>query len=122
MECRVSTEKKPNTLFVTMDNTIDVSKETTKPGAVSDTKKLDSIISTDAENGGHGEKLTVDWDGPEDTDNPINWSSGQKWTVISLISAICFVMYLLNEIIMLTNTLTNLTAPSHRQSLLQAFR
>ncbi|RJE20619.1 resistance protein [Aspergillus sclerotialis] len=28
----------------------------------------------------------VDWDGPNDPNNPMNWPSSRKWTIISLIS------------------------------------
>lgn len=35
----------------------------------------------------------VDWDGPQDPQNPQNWSSAKKWTIIILISAITFNQY-----------------------------
>lgn len=35
----------------------------------------------------------VSWDGPNDPDNPVNWSSGLKWSNIALISAITFVTF-----------------------------
>ena len=35
----------------------------------------------------------VDWDGPEDPQNPQNWTSLRKWTIIILISAITFNQY-----------------------------
>lgn len=28
----------------------------------------------------------VDWDGPDDAANPMNWSPVRKWTLIALIS------------------------------------
>lgn len=35
----------------------------------------------------------VSWDGPNDPDNPLNWSSGLKWSNIALVSAITFVTF-----------------------------
>lgn len=35
----------------------------------------------------------VSWDGPDDPDNPLNWSSGLKWSNIALVSAITFVTF-----------------------------
>jgi len=35
----------------------------------------------------------VDWDGPEDPSNPMNWSQKRKWGLIAVLSAITFVTY-----------------------------
>ena len=35
----------------------------------------------------------VDWDGPDDPENPMNWSSKKKVTTIAIISAITFLSY-----------------------------
>lgn len=35
----------------------------------------------------------VDWDGPGDAANPINWSNTQKWTIIGLVSFTTFNVY-----------------------------
>ena len=32
----------------------------------------------------------VDWDGADDPENPQNWSSKKRWTIISLVSVITF--------------------------------
>jgi hypothetical protein len=32
----------------------------------------------------------VDWDGPDDLENPINWNSGRKATIVTLVSVITF--------------------------------
>lgn len=56
----------------------------------------------DEEKGGAGEHVgerdvkaldpnIVDWDGPEDLENPLNWSSGLKWGIVATISAITFI-------------------------------
>ncbi|TVY81919.1 Efflux pump rdc3 [Lachnellula suecica] len=38
---------------------------------------------------------TVDWDGPDDPKNPMNWSSRKKWLTIALVSYITFVTQVL---------------------------
>jgi hypothetical protein len=35
----------------------------------------------------------VDWDGPDDPENPQNWSPLHKWSTIALVSTITFVTY-----------------------------
>lgn len=35
----------------------------------------------------------VDWEGPNDPENPMNWSSAQKITAIGLVSLITFLSY-----------------------------
>ena len=35
----------------------------------------------------------VDWDGPDDTANPLNWTFGKKWLNMGLISAITLLTY-----------------------------
>ena len=38
----------------------------------------------------------VDWDGPDDPENPINWPTGKKWTNISIMAAITFLTYVVS--------------------------
>lgn len=33
----------------------------------------------------------VDWDGPDDPENPLNWSSGVKWGIVATVSSITFI-------------------------------
>lgn len=35
----------------------------------------------------------VDWDGPDDPQNPMNWSSGLKWGNVAVISSVTFLTY-----------------------------
>lgn len=35
----------------------------------------------------------VDWDGPTDPQNPMNWSPARKWAIIALVSTITFNTY-----------------------------
>jgi len=35
----------------------------------------------------------VDWDGPDDPQNPLNWSSRMKWGNIAVVSSITFLTY-----------------------------
>lgn len=37
---------------------------------------------------------TIDWDGPRDPQNPQNWESKNKWSIIFLVSAITFNQYI----------------------------
>lgn len=55
-------------------------------GTLAQTEPKDSIIS--------GETFEAnEWHGPADPENPLNWTSKQKWSIIGLISAITFVLY-----------------------------
>jgi len=53
------------------------------------------------QNGEHTEKQEVkaldpnivDWDGPNDPENPLNWSSGLKWGIVATVSSITFITY-----------------------------
>jgi len=40
----------------------------------------------------------VDFDGPDDTENPMNWRAPKKWGMISLVSAITFLTPLASSI------------------------
>ncbi len=35
----------------------------------------------------------VDWDGPNDSENPVNWTAGKKWSNIAIMAAITFLTY-----------------------------
>lgn len=37
-------------------------------------------------------KSFVDFDGPKDPDNPLNWSAAYKWGILVLISVMCLVV------------------------------
>lgn len=41
----------------------------------------------------------VDWDGPEDPENPHNWPSRKRWAHVVVIAIICLVMYVLCPVI-----------------------
>lgn len=53
-----------------------------------------TILTDDKSNGGDDEPEKdpnmVDWDGPDDPTNPMNWTTKKKWTIIGLISANTF--------------------------------
>jgi hypothetical protein len=38
-------------------------------------------------------KYTVDWDGDDDPQNPLNWSDSKKWSNMAVVSAITFITY-----------------------------
>jgi len=35
----------------------------------------------------------VDWDGPNDPENPLNWPEGRKWGLIACLGAVTLVTY-----------------------------
>lgn len=39
------------------------------------------------------EKYIVDWNGPADPENPMNWSNMRKWTAVLIVSSITFVTF-----------------------------
>jgi len=40
----------------------------------------------------------VDWDGPDDPANPMNWTERKKWTTVTVVSCISWVVYVPNII------------------------
>lgn len=44
------------------------------------------------------ENNTVDWDGSDDSENPVNWPASKRWTQIIMISILGFIMYGLSPI------------------------
>lgn len=83
-----------------------VSRTSTKPAVVVDKENLDpdnldkdlekgvdarSLSSTnESQDSAESDPNIVDFDGPDDPDNPMNWSFKKKWGMILLISAITF--------------------------------
>lgn len=56
----------------------------------------DSCFSSFEEKGpphNEGSKYVVDFDGPDDPENPLNWSQTRKWCLVGLISAMTLVTY-----------------------------
>jgi hypothetical protein len=41
----------------------------------------------------------VDWDGPNDPENPLNWSRAKKWTTVSIISIITLIRYVRSQMV-----------------------
>jgi hypothetical protein len=71
--------------------------------ATGEEKDIPATMEKDLEKGADAESTTsmdqpeeitnpsvVDFDGPDDTDNPMNWKQSKKWGMISLVSAITF--------------------------------
>jgi hypothetical protein len=64
------------------------SSSTTDEAALSDTHfDVETAVKCEAE--GPSESL-VDWDDAQDAENPQNFESREKWTIIILVSAITF--------------------------------
>lgn len=66
-----------------------------------DVEKGRTYPSGQGEDGPRKEETTasdpniVDWDGPEDPYNPLNWKSSLKWGSVATISSITFITYVL---------------------------
>ena len=73
-----------------------------------------SLDASDDVNAGTGTHL-VDWEGPNDPRNPMNWSPTRKWATIALVSAITFNTYaiLSRSKLVATKLITLLTARWH---------
>ena len=35
---------------------------------------------------------TIDWEGPDDPQNPLNWPESRKWVLIALVSSFSFIV------------------------------
>lgn len=66
--------------------------------AHSDDRTLENerIGSTRNEQGGTTSNL-VDWDGPDDPENPQNWTAKRKWGLIAALSAVTLITYVLSS-------------------------
>lgn len=67
----------------------DAEKATT-PGLVSSPAGEDAFES-DAPSSDDAAPKQIDWDGPNDPGNPMNWSWGRKWTATILVSCFTFI-------------------------------
>ena len=61
------------------------SLEAEKEPQGSDAEINKGVLHTSGEDG-----YIVDWDGPDDPQNPMNWTDTRKWTIIALVSALTF--------------------------------
>jgi hypothetical protein len=62
-------------------------------------KEMAAALEKDVEKGGDtGSMSSVDFDGPNDPENPLNWKASKKWGMVSLISAITFLTPLASSI------------------------
>ena len=66
-----------------------------EPVKAGETKEMEFNQSLDASNNVNGGTSThpVGWEGPNDPQNPMNWSPTRKWSTIALVSAITFNTY-----------------------------
>lgn len=59
----------------------------------------ENAFATTPPAGGHGENEKekdpniVDWDGPDDPENPMNWSRNKKITAIVIVAVLAFLSY-----------------------------
>ena len=70
-------------------------EEKTLAYSCAEAKAADSKPTTDdTSSGGHNGNI-VDWDSPNDPDDPMNWPGTRKWTMIGILSAIAFNQWVL---------------------------
>ncbi|KAL9099614.1 MAG: hypothetical protein Q9187_009474 [Circinaria calcarea] len=50
-----------------------------------------AIAHTSSDKAGLPDPNVVDWDGPDDPANPLNWSEKVKWSLIALLSCMTFI-------------------------------
>lgn len=67
----------------------DAEKATT-PGLMSSPATEDAFES-DTPSSDDATPKRIDWDGPNDPENPMNWSWGRKWTATILVSCFTFI-------------------------------
>lgn len=68
---------------------------------MTDTDKSQTQFETDVERASVAEKTSegpkdanvVDWDGPDDPENPMNWSSAKKTANLAIVSAMTLLSY-----------------------------
>ncbi|KAF9267172.1 MFS general substrate transporter [Marasmius fiardii PR-910] len=65
---------------------------TRKPDSGNDVETLKDVVIDQAEKA--GDEYLVDWDGPDDQDNPRNWSKAKKGFVAFCISLLTFSVYI----------------------------
>ena len=68
----------------------DADKDLEKGALSSELEPVTVKTISDGNDGAEGENNEVGWDGDSDPNNPMNWSSGQKWGAVSVVAAITF--------------------------------
>lgn len=66
-----------------------------------------------------GKIILVEWDGPDDPENPMNWPIIKKWTITGLLCAMCLFIGLATAaygsgVTRMCKELNSGTSPSHR--------
>jgi hypothetical protein len=57
-----------------------------------------SIKKAEEKTSKQDESNMVDWDGPKDPENPLNWTSARKGTMIAIVSFLTFLSYVLSQL------------------------
>lgn len=77
------------------ENVVPSAASTVVDGPLSDTEKdveRGAVAATDDE-APDRDPHAVDWDGPDDPENPMNWPFGRKAAAVGIVSAITFIRY-----------------------------
>jgi hypothetical protein len=52
-----------------------------------------ALESGQPDDGKHADTNIVDWDGPDDAANPVNWPSRKRWAHVIIVSILALVTY-----------------------------
>lgn len=64
---------------------------------VTSSKVVPTLVATEVLETKEIDPNVVDWDGPDDPQNPMNWTTKRKWGVIAVLSSITFVTYVVRS-------------------------
>jgi hypothetical protein len=78
------------TTVASSDYEKDIEKEAISGHASNITSRAGSIIQKPDPEHREVDPNVVDWDGPDDPENPMNWPAGRKWGAIAVVSGITF--------------------------------
>lgn len=84
-----------------MEHEVDISVASQKTVIHDDNGKLQDQSSMTGKdenvvNEQGGNSNLVDFDGPDDPANPVNWSTSYKWTAVFLVSVMTLVVYVVH--------------------------
>jgi hypothetical protein len=89
---RIQDNSSPTTVTSTASNfDKDIEKDAVSGRGSIISSRAESIIPNhDPKSQTEVDPNIVDWDGPDDPENPMNWSTGRKWGAIAVVSGITF--------------------------------
>lgn len=95
----------------TMSNAKQSAREDSSFEPVSDTNTLESSQNHKGDTDLRTDSSVIDWDGPDDPQNPVNWSARRRWTQITMISMLGLITYAsVNPLLTITRSDINFDA------------